>query len=92
MDAIDRIGPGRTGGGGLDKEFGEEDPAAEGQAGYVSPAQGTADPAASESYEAEVEAERSATTADSSSGADTRDDVLTDALDEGRNPDPTERR
>ena len=96
MDALEKFGPGRPGGGGLDQEgIGDESSAGvEGEAGYVSPIEGIADPEAAESYEGEIEAERTGASTGGERGGtgDTRDDVLTDALDDERNPDPTERR
>ena len=94
MDDLEKFGPGRPGGGGLADEFPETTAGEEGEAGYVSPTEGVADPEAAESYASEIEAERTGATTGGERGAtgDTRDDVLTDALDDERNPDPTERR
>lgn len=97
MDALEKFGPGRPGGGGLDEAATEEgaNPAgAEGEAGYVSPVEGSTDPEGQPSYEAEIEAESTGTSvgAETGSGGDPRDDVLTDALSDDENPDPTERR
>jgi len=97
MDALEKFGPGRPGGGGLDDEVteGGASPAgAEGEAGYVSPIEGSTDPEAQPSYEAEIAAESTGTSVGDETGAsgDPRDDVLTDALANEENPNPTERR
>jgi hypothetical protein len=75
-DPISDFGPGRPAGGGLDDDAAEQG----------------ADADAPPTYEEEVEAERTGTSGSTTGGMDSRDDVLTDALDEERNPDPTERR
>lgn len=74
MDLNDDFGPGRSGSGGLDREVTEEEGSGrEGEAGYVSPIEGNTDPTAQPSYEDEIEAERTGTSAgdeiDSGSGA-----------------------
>ncbi len=73
MDLIDDFGPGRSGSGGLDREMTEEESGdvagQEGEAGYVSPREGIADPEAQPSYEAEIEAERTGTSAGDETGA-----------------------
>ena len=92
-DPISDFGPGRPGGGGLDREMPDDEPGREGEAGSVSPVTGSTDPETASSYDEEIEAERTGGTAGAATGSgDTRDDVLTDALDDERNPDPTERR
>ena len=67
MDLIDDFGPGRSGRGGLDRDLTEEQTGdvagQEGEAGYVSPREGSADPEAQPSYEEEIQAERTGTTA-----------------------------
>ena len=96
MDDLEKFGPGRPGGGGLIEGAteNEADPAGdEGEAGYVSPIEGITDSEGAPSYQDEIEAERTGSSAGEETGVsgDTRDDVLTDALDEERNPNPTER-
>ena len=65
MDLIDDFGPGRSGSGGLDPELTGEgaERDREGAAGYVSPVEGNTDPSAQPSYEDEIEAERTGTSA-----------------------------
>ena len=62
---VDRAGPGRPAGGGMDRDVpaGEDDEES-GGAGFVSPLTGTADPSATERYESEIAAESTGTSAD----------------------------
>lgn len=77
MDAIDDFGPGRSGSGGLDRELTEEEagerPGQEGEAGFVSPITGIADPEGQPSYQDEIEAERTGTSAGEETGASFED-------------------
>ena len=97
MDLVDDFGPGRSGGGGIDRELTEEESGdvagREGEAGYVSPREGITDPEGQPSYEAEIEAERTGTAAGDETGGGgaswgTGGGV---AADLSRDEDPTER-
>ena len=97
MDDLEKFGPGRPGGGGLIEGASETeaDPAGDaGEAGYVSPIEGITDSEGAPSYQEEIEAERTGSSVGDETGVsgDSRDDVLTDALDDERNPEPTDRR
>ena len=67
MDLIDDFGPGRSGSGGSDRELTDEETGGvagrEGEGGYVSPREGSMDPEAQPSYQEEIEAERTGSTA-----------------------------
>ena len=69
---VEDFGPGRSRSGGMDRELTEEEAGTvggrEGEAGYVSPTEGITDPEAQPSYEAEIEAERTGTTAGEETG------------------------
>ena len=97
---VEDFGPGRAGTGGLDREQTEEEmgdaSGGEGEAGYVSPTEGSTDPEAQPTYEAEIAAERTGTTAGEETGGTTGsgapwasgEGVGTDLA---RDKDPTER-